>query len=551
MIESYSIKTYGNGIVKTFKRTYSDESQRQMAIEKRKKEKDPQYEKGNKAENRLKQRVNGKNYEYFGTISTSIESLRQDPLLLLKFGRDYIKTVTPENEFFITIEPYSNKDNGFHLHFFSMIPVPLEKWKKKYGSYEFSKKSIVMNKLGYNPRIFEDPSFVDSIVDSITFSSDCVDDEMNPHGLYCSPMKSQEKAMDYISKKTQLVKKMITEIYPDKKKPHIYYSNSRLKKAKFENTRHDTDSGLTTNSTNTDKTEDDLLFYNKSIYFINSSYSQKNTLSFSRIYQDYDQYYFDYDTSDIVLKNGENLEDYYSLRTEKFIEISKETVFSLLDYIFIKLKDCKNELERIEETENYKSTEKITFLIQSIEKVLEKTFLYFSSTSDYFKQGTNINKEFREFRHQISDSFSISYWKYWDREYYPDFEKMNLSFIENELENKIETLKSKINVYINLENIIDFNDFDQKKLKKGVKGWTSPVIYNKKNKSLKKNRIFTSKRCSFIFKNKDFYRFNNKIIYRSIDLYIYKPVFNTFFKNWLLKYVSYIKNIPKISTKGT
>ena len=545
MIESYSIKTYGNGIVKTFKRTYADESQRQMAIEKRKKEKDPQYEKGNKAENRLKQRVNGKNYEYFGTISTSIESLRQDPLLLLKFGRDYIKTVTPENEFFITIEPYSNKDNGFHLHFFSMIPVPLEKWKRKYGSYEFSKQSIVINEYGYNPKMFEDPTFIDKVVEEITFSSDCVDYEKNPHGLYCKPLKSQEKAMDYISKKTQLVKKMITEIYPDKKKPHIYYSNSRLKKAKFENTRHDTDSGLTTNSTNTDKTEDDLLFYNKSIYFINSSYSQKNTLSFSRIYQDYDQYYFDYDTSDIVLKNGENLEDYYSLRTEKFIEISKETVFSLLDYIFIKLKDCKNELERIEETENYKSTEKITFFIQSIEKVLEKTFLYFSSTSDYFKQGTNINKEFSEFRHQISDSFSISYWKYWDREYYPDFEKMNLSFIENELENKIETLKSKINVYINLENIIDFNDFDQKKLKKGVKGWTSPVIYNKKNKSLKKNRIFKSKRCSFIFKNKDFYRFNNKIMYRSIDLYNYKPVFNTFFKDWLLKYVSYIQNIPK------
>lgn len=62
MIESYSIKTYGNRIVKTFKRTYADESQRQMAIEKRKKEKDPQYEKGNKAENRLKQRVNGKDY---------------------------------------------------------------------------------------------------------------------------------------------------------------------------------------------------------------------------------------------------------------------------------------------------------------------------------------------------------------------------------------------------------------------------------------------------------------------------------------------------------
>lgn len=74
-----------------------------------------------------------------------------------------------------------------------------------------------------------------------------------------------------------------------------------------------------------------------------------------------------------------------------------------------------------------------------------------------------------------------------------------------------------------------------------------PVIYNKKNKSLKKNRILTSKRCSFIFKNKDFCRFNNKIMYRSIDLYIYNPVFNTFFKDWLLKYVSYIKNIPKIS----
>ena len=124
---------------------------------------------------------------------------------------------------------------------------------------------------------------------------------------------------------------------------------------------------------------------------------------------------------------------------------------------------------------------------------------------------------------------------------------MNLSFIENELENKIETLKSKINVYINLENIIDFNDFDQKKLKKGVKGWTSPVIYNKKNKLLKRNRIFKCKRCNFIYKNKDFYRFNNKIMYRSIDLYNYKPVFNTFFKDWLLKYVSYIKNIPKIS----
>ena len=191
MIESYSIKTYGNGIVKTFKRTYADESQRQMAIEKRKKEKDPQYEKGNKAENRLKQRVNGKNYEYFGTISTSIESLRQDPLLLLKFGRDFIKTVTPENEFFITIEPYSNKDNGFHLHFFSMIPVPLEKWKRKYGSYEFSKQSIVINEYGYNPKMFEDPTFIDNAVEEITFSSDCVDYENNPHGLYFRPLKSK------------------------------------------------------------------------------------------------------------------------------------------------------------------------------------------------------------------------------------------------------------------------------------------------------------------------------------------------------------------------
>ena len=34
-------------------------------------------------------------------------------------------------------------------------------------------------------------------------------------------------------------------------------------------------------------------------------------------------------------------------------------------------------------------------------------------------------------------------------------------------------------------------------------------------------------------------------MYRSIDLYNYKPVFNTFFKDWLLKYVSYIQNIPK------
>lgn len=39
--------------------------------------------------------------------------------------------------------------------------------------------------------------------------------------------------------------------------------------------------------------------------------------------------------------------------------------------------------------------------------------------------------------------------------------------------------------------------------------------------------------------------YNN--VYRSIDFYIYKSVFNTFFKNWLLRYVSYIQNIPKIS----
>lgn len=92
----------------------------------------------------------------------------------------------------------------------------------------------------------------------------------------------------------------------------------------------------------------------------------------------------------------------------------------------------------------------------------------------------------------------------------------------------------------------DFGSFIQKRLLRRKKAYLKSSKGYRKNIYKLKNRFFKCKRCNFIYKNKDFYRFNNKIMYRSIDLYIYNPVFNTFFKDWLLKYVSYIKNIPKI-----
>lgn len=62
-------------------------------------------------------------------------------------------------------------------------------------------------------------------------------------------------------------------------------------------------------------------------------------------------------------------------------------------------------------------------------------------------------------------------------------------------------------------------------------------LKSRKKRDIKNiNYAFISRRNNFIYNN----------VYRSIDLYIYNPVFNIFFKDWLLKYVSYIKNIPEI-----
>lgn len=71
---------------------------------------------------------------------------------------------------------------------------------------------------------------------------------------------------------------------------------------------------------------------------------------------------------------------------------------------------------------------------------------------------------------------------------------------------------------------------------------SNSYLKSRKKRDIKNiNYAFISRRNNFIYNN----------VYRSIDLYIYNPVFNTFFKDWLLRYVSYIKNIPKISTKGS
>lgn len=67
---------------------------------------------------------------------------------------------------------------------------------------------------------------------------------------------------------------------------------------------------------------------------------------------------------------------------------------------------------------------------------------------------------------------------------------------------------------------------------------SNSYLKSRKKRDIKNiNYAFISRRNNFIYNN----------VYRSIDFYIYKPVFNTFFKNWLLRYVSYIQNIPKIS----
>lgn len=68
---------------------------------------------------------------------------------------------------------------------------------------------------------------------------------------------------------------------------------------------------------------------------------------------------------------------------------------------------------------------------------------------------------------------------------------------------------------------------------------SNSYLKSRKKRDIKNiNYVFISKRNNFIYKN----------VYRSIDLYIYKPVFNN---NWLLRYVSYIQNISKFHYKGS
>lgn len=96
----------------------------------------------------------------------------------------------------------------------------------------------------------------------------------------------------------------------------------------------------------------------------------------------------------------------------------------------------------------------------------------------------------------------------------------------------------------------DFGSFIQKRLLRRKKAYLKSSKSRTKNIYKLKNRFFNCKRCNFIFKNNDFNKIEYKNTYKFKNIYNSKPVFNLYYKNWLLKYVSYINNIPKISTKG-
>ena len=93
----------------------------------------------------------------------------------------------------------------------------------------------------------------------------------------------------------------------------------------------------------------------------------------------------------------------------------------------------------------------------------------------------------------------------------------------------------------------DFGSFIQKSLLRRKKAYLKSSKGYKKNVYKLKNRFFNCKRCNFMFKNNNFNKIKYENTYKLKNIYNLKPVFNTYFGNWLLKYISYIKNIPKIS----